>query len=93
MDCDLYPYNHLIVLQLELLQTCIVKRFVENAFHGNQYNPTPGVDFASRRLTIKPLGTATLIIIDIGGSAINSKMLNIYLNAGVDVRLLVSTTE
>jgi hypothetical protein len=69
------------------LKTCVVKRFVGNSFQGNQYNPTPGVDFSSRRMTVKPLGTATLIILDIGGLAISSKMLNIYLNSGIDVSL------
>jgi len=62
-----------------------VKRFVENSFQGSTYNPTPGVDFAFRRMTVKPMGTATLILLDVGGSAINSKMLGIYMNAGVDV--------
>ncbi|ODN01702.1 Ras-related protein Rab-28 [Orchesella cincta] len=67
-------------------KSCVVKRFVENSFHGSQYNPTPGVDFYSRRMSVKPLGTVTLIIIDIAGSAISSKMLPIYLH-GIDVFL------
>ena len=75
---------------LLIFQTCIVKRFVENTFQGSQYAPTPGVDFMSRRLTVKPIGSVTLIIADIGGAALTSKMIDIYLH-GVDVSDLSSS--
>jgi len=38
-------------------------------------------------MSVKPLGTVTLIIIDIAGGAIGSKMLPIYLH-GIDVSQL-----
>ncbi|CAG7732266.1 unnamed protein product [Allacma fusca] len=68
-------------------KTCIIKRFAENTFHGSQYVPTPGVEFLSRRLTIKPIGTVTLIILDVAGAALTSKMIDIYFH-GIDIFLL-----
>lgn len=60
------------------VQTSIIRRYCHQEF-SRQYFPTAGVDFFLKRITVHGKRDATIQLWDVGGSALDGKMLDKYI--------------